>query len=218
MIIKRVDGTVALNERESFFRFFDGGTISSSSSFQDINSNNLYLYNIPVPLEIKSTAFMLFVKSDFDEMYCSYQGGDTFDLVSRQDILKEYRIYTDISFGLYPKETDYGMILFDETGSVIYDSRVREAVYKDNFNFNSNFGTLSHATVSSAWYSMSTFCNFRHIEQISIDQSTFVTVGLQQISPSQTKTVTFGRDIIAVPQNTAPYFETEVMLLDPSYL
>jgi len=228
MQIFRQDGTEALNEREPFLRLYEEGEISPTGTIQEYDTGSTwYEYTINIPQDVQGKTFMVFFKSDYDGFFCT-SGNNTFTLTSELNTTKKYKIYADYSFDSYNVSTDYGVKIFNSSGDVSYDSRVKEAVYLDHFvyafSYDSNeFEIFSHESVSETWYSVSTliipvvYALARDGQGNPIIMS--YRPGLKQTSSGQAEKYYFRIG----PTNDVLYGENmevslPVILLDPSYL
>lgn len=218
----RDDGSEALNDRESVMRLFEEGFVSSDGTTNDTDNKTWYQYDITIPSSILGQPFLVFIKSDMDEMISSPSGAgaDYFRFFSEININKEYKIFSPIFFGSYATGSSHGAQFFDENGILVYDSRVPEAVYKDSVVFSEQFQTRTHVASSPAWYSMNTV---KFPAGIFVIEATGARVAvLVSIKQIDSTTTSSGQVTIPFPpgseQNSGANVDLPLMLLETKYI
>lgn len=162
IVVKRSDGTVSLNDRESFLRLAQEGDVSSVSTSNSSSDGTVYNYEVQVPAPVANNAFLLFIKSDGDKISrtekATFSSSTmTFKFTSTADVNKKYIYFAPYSFDLYTTDTSFGAKVFDSAGTVMYDSRIQECIFRDSALIKGPGTTSSHIATPAAWYSVNTF-------------------------------------------------------------
>jgi len=191
-------GETTLLSSKSILRLTETGSVSPSS--QDGEG---YFYETQVNLPNKDDPFFFCVQSEFDKIAFLGQvwnsdGNNLSDIqfFSTLPGPKNYRLYTTFNFSSYTIDTNYGMQLFGESGNVIYDSRVPEAIYIDLLNIPaSTSGSINHKAISDCWYPINTFpASFEIISSPPVGEIFFR--GIQQVSSTESKVIEFDAGLI----------------------
>lgn len=162
ILVNRADGTVSLNDRENFLRLAQEGDVSSISTSNSSSDGTVYNYEISLPAPVANNAFLLFIKSDGDKI-SRIEKPDfssstmTFKFTSTSDVQKKYIYFAPYSFDSYTANTSFGAKVFNSSGTVMYDSRIEECIFRDSALIKGPGTTSSHVATTSAWYSINTF-------------------------------------------------------------
>lgn len=221
--VKRSDGTVSLNDREKCLRLVQEGAVTSFDSEGDAAENiTMYKYQVTVPAPIDNEVFILFIKSDFDKVTRTESisiSGSTAIITfwSSANTSKEYKYFAPYSFDTFSTSTDYGAVIYSQSGELIYDSRVKECVLKDFFTVSDRGTTSTHLSTATAWYSLNLF-------PIDVDVVPTNTPGLslaifssyRQISSTEVEIVPTAFGVSSSnPTTVSNQPDTNMVLLDP---
>lgn len=188
-------GNVALTDASRSMKLSGSGSVS----YFDKTNTDIYKYRVNITVPDASKPFLFCVKSDYDYLTLGTSDYDpsltgpqniNFEFLSSISGPKDYRLYTTFDFEQYTASSDYGMKLFDSSGTISYDSRVPEAVLEDVLNVGASDGIITHSSVSTPFYAINLFpVSQGNVPVAGSTSSVFIRRGLVQRSSTETETV-----------------------------